>query len=116
VAAYLFPFGLWVFYYRSGFYFAHRNISASGTDRDRALPLASWLRDEPLTMTLGLTGLFLLLVIRRLTAPLTPRSRSVSKRELYLNRLLFDRDIRDGKAWITLKPVTSLKSKKEGKD
>jgi len=116
VAAYLFPFGLWVFITGAVFTLLIGTSPLPVLIGIGALPLASWLRGEPLTMTLGLTGLFLLLVIRRLTAPLTPRSRSVSKRELYLNRLLFDRDIRDGKAWITLKPVTSLKSKKEGKD
>jgi glycerol-3-phosphate acyltransferase PlsY len=65
-----------------------------------ALPLASWLLQEPLTVTLGLTGLLLLLVIRRITAPRNGRSTTVSNRELLLNRFLFDRDIRDGKSWI----------------
>lgn len=62
-----------------------------------ALPLASWFQ-EPLSVTLSFLVIFLIIVIKRLTAQ--PPVSDVSKRELWLNRLLFDRDIRDGKAWM----------------
>jgi glycerol-3-phosphate acyltransferase PlsY len=70
------------------------------------LSLSSWGLGEPLPLTLGLAVLFFIMVIRRLTAPKTARSSQVSTRELLLNRLFFDRDIRDGQAWITQKPIT----------
>jgi len=62
-----------------------------------ALPLVSWFQ-EPLSVTLGFLAIFLVIVIKRLTAP-RPVS-AVSKGELLLNRLIFDRDIRDRKAWM----------------
>jgi glycerol-3-phosphate acyltransferase PlsY len=67
------------------------------------LPLFSWIFHGPLAITLGLIGLFLIMVIRRLTAPRTDRSTRIDSRELLLNRLLYDRDIRDGKEWIKFK-------------
>lgn len=77
-----------------------------------AIPLTSWGLHEPLVLTLELAVIFLILVIRRLTAPKSARSKMVSTRELLLNRLLFDRDIKDGKAWITYKPETPEKTQK----
>jgi acyl phosphate:glycerol-3-phosphate acyltransferase len=69
-----------------------------------SLPLTSLAMGKPVSLTIGLTILWLVLVIRRLTAPMTERSKLVSKKELYINRFLFDRDIRDGNAWIYHKP------------
>ena len=65
-----------------------------------ALPLASWAAGEPLPLTLGFLAIFLITGIRRLTAPSTPLTATVSRRQLIINRLLFDRDIRDREAWI----------------
>jgi hypothetical protein len=79
-----------------------------------AFPVVSYLLHEPLLITLGLLALFLLIVIRRLTPPLTERSQSTRLRELMLNRFLFDRDVRDGKAWISFKPVGINKSRESG--
>lgn len=77
-----------------------------------SLPVTSWVlqylgQPQPLTLTLGLTFLFLLLVIRRLTAPRTSPTVSVSTGQFLFTRLLFDRDIKDGKAWIFRKPQNS---------
>lgn len=65
-----------------------------------AMPLVSWLANEPWEMTVGFLAIFLILIIRRLTAPKTSLTASVPLRQLLLNRLLFDRDIRDRKAWL----------------
>jgi len=71
------------------------------------LPILSWFLSEPLgveralPLTLGFSAIFLLVIIRRLTAPRT----SVSTPSVLLNRLLFDRDIRDRKAWIKRQPL-----------
>jgi acyl phosphate:glycerol-3-phosphate acyltransferase len=77
-----------------------------------SLPLTSWVlqyfgRPQPLALTLGLTFLLVLMIVRRLTAPKSAGSEHINRRELYTNRLLFDRDIRNGKAWIHRKPQDS---------
>jgi acyl phosphate:glycerol-3-phosphate acyltransferase len=74
------------------------------------MPVAGLILNQPEAITLGLLGLFLLTVIRRLTAPRSERSKSVKTGELLLNRLLFDRDIRDGKAWISFQEAESKKT------
>jgi len=76
-----------------------------------ALPLASWGLSQPPAVTLGLLAMFLILVIRRLTAPRAAIAASVSSRELLVNRLLFDRDIRDGKAWVNRRPQEASSTK-----
>ncbi len=71
-----------------------------------SLPIFSWFLSQPLgieerlPVTLGFVALFLLGMLKRLIAPRTPLSKSVPVGELLLNRLLFDRDIRDREAWI----------------
>ena len=75
-----------------------------------SLPLFSWFLSQPLgieqrlPITLGFVVLSLLGLSKRLVAPRTPLSESVPRRELFFNRILFDRDIRDRKAWIGRKP------------
>ncbi|MFC1918688.1 glycerol-3-phosphate acyltransferase [Chloroflexota bacterium] len=70
------------------------------------LPFFSWFLSQPLgieerlPITLGFAALALIAVTRRLTTPRTPLSESVPMRQLIINRLLFDRDIKDRKAWI----------------
>jgi glycerol-3-phosphate acyltransferase PlsY len=70
------------------------------------MPIFSWFLRGPLgiegalTVTLGFVAIFILLVIRRLTAPKSQLAASVSRRELFLSRLLFDRDIREREAWV----------------
>jgi len=71
-----------------------------------AAPTFAWFFSQPLgvtdklPITLGFLAIFLLVIIRRLTAPRTPLTASVSRGQLLVNRLLFDRDIRDREAWI----------------
>lgn len=73
------------------------------------LPILSWAVpglfavQRSLELTLGFAGVLLIAVIRRLTAPRS--STGVPAGELIVNRLLFDRDIRDRKAWISRKPL-----------
>ncbi len=69
-------------------------------------PIATWVLSQPLGVTdklplaLGFLVIFLVVVIRRLTAPRTILTASVTRGQLLVNRLLFDRDIRDRKVWI----------------
>jgi len=79
-----------------------------------AVPLVSWGLGEPPPMTLGFLAMFLIMVIRRLTAPKTSVTASVPPGQLLLNRLLFDRDIRDREAWISRQPVKQGKKQGEG--
>lgn len=76
-----------------------------------ALPLASWLAGEPMAITYGFLVMLIIVVIRRLTAsrPAVP----ISKRELIINRLLFDRDIRGREEWLYRIPDEASLTEKE---
>ena len=71
------------------------------------LPILSWALsqplaiDEPVAVTLGYIGILSIAVFRRLTAPKSQLGASVPRRELIINRLLFDRDIKDREAWLS---------------
>ena len=78
------------------------------------LPLAGWLSGQPLPITLGLLAILIIVVIRRLTAPRTPLAASVSFGQLFINRLLFDRDIRDRRAWVHRPPPDQSSYKEKG--
>jgi len=79
-----------------------------------AMPLVSWGLDEPLPMTLGFLAMFLIMVIRRLTVQKTSVTASVPPPQLVLNRLLFDRDIRDRQAWIRRQPIKQAEKRGKG--
>ena len=70
------------------------------------LPVLSWFLSgvfsikRSAALSLGFVAILLIAVFRRITAPRTEFSDSVPTRELVINRLLFDRDIRDRKAWL----------------
>jgi len=72
-----------------------------------SLPFFGWFLSQPLgieeglPITLGFVALTLIALSRRLVAPRTPLSESVPRAQLFVNRILFDRDIRDRKAWIS---------------
>ncbi len=70
-----------------------------------AMPVIGWARGEPLAMILAFAAIFVIAVIRRLTAPLTSLSGTVSTGRLLLNRLLLDRDIADREAWLARRPI-----------
>ena len=73
-----------------------------------SLPFLSWFLSQPLgidtddrlPITLGLVAIALMGLLKRVIVPRTELSKSVPQGELFINRLLFDRDIRDRKAWI----------------
>ncbi|MFQ5996761.1 MAG: glycerol-3-phosphate acyltransferase [Dehalococcoidales bacterium] len=66
---------------------------------------------EPLSVTLGFLAVFLVIVIKRLTAPRAVEAVSLSKGRLLLNRLLFDRDIMDRKVWMYRMPAKASTKK-----
>ena len=67
-----------------------------------SLPLVSWLVGEPFPMTMGYLGMALIMIIRRLALPRREISVSLNWWRILLNRLLFDRDIRDRAVWLSL--------------
>ena len=82
-----------------GLFILHSMPLGTGTGI-AAMPLVSWGLGEPLPLTLGYLAMFLLLVIRRLAPPQLAATTQINRKQLLLNRLLFDRDIRDREAWI----------------
>jgi glycerol-3-phosphate acyltransferase PlsY len=87
----IFPFGIWIFIAGAVFTLLVGSSALPALVGMAAMPVASFIRGEPLETTLGLTALVAILIIRRLTAPISERSRQVKKSELLLNRFLFDR-------------------------
>jgi acyl phosphate:glycerol-3-phosphate acyltransferase len=69
-----------------------------------SFPVTSAVLNKPLELTLGMVALLLIMIVRRLTPPVSERSRGVSRREMYFYRFFFDRDIKDGKAWTLERP------------
>lgn len=56
------------------------------------MPVASWLSYQPLSLTLCLAILFLIIILRRLTAGLTQDLKTATNiKSILLNRLLYDR-------------------------
>ncbi len=74
-----------------------------------SLPFLSWFLYEPLgieerlPVTLGFVILSIMAFLTRLITKRTEISKTVPMAELLLNRLLFDRDIRDAKTWVQRK-------------
>ena len=67
-----------------------------------AFPLVGWRLTGSLSLTLGYLAMFLVLAVRRLTAAQPVSITSISRRQALLNRLLFDRDIREKEVWTSL--------------
>lgn len=64
------------------------------------LPIVSAIVHEPLSLTMGYLAMVLIIVVKRLTAqPITEKIKTGMGRVL-LNRLFFDRDVRDRTAWV----------------
>lgn len=71
-----------------------------------ALPLISLFLGQELgiasvtTVTIGFASIVTVDIIKRLTVPRTALSVGLPGHEVYINRLLFDRDIRDRERWL----------------
>ena len=65
-----------------------------------SLPLFTWVMTQNPTLTLGIAGIPLLMIVKRITAnwePFTPGEPGYS---VILYRIMLDRDIQDREAWI----------------
>jgi glycerol-3-phosphate acyltransferase PlsY len=71
-----------------------------------SIPLIAWFASEPFNVTeplpvaLGFGVISIIGISKRLLVPRTALSKSIPLSELIFNRLLFDRDISDRKAWV----------------
>jgi acyl phosphate:glycerol-3-phosphate acyltransferase len=65
-----------------------------------SLPLASWLFHSPVSVDTTYLAIFLVIVVKRLTAQPAPEKMQISRGRLIVNRLFFDRDIADRSAWV----------------
>jgi glycerol-3-phosphate acyltransferase PlsY len=115
IDAYLLPWGIIPFGVIAGFTLLLGASPLPMLIGVASFPVSSLFFHKPLAVTLGMLALFLIMILRRLTAPRSELSRAVSRRELYLYRFLFDRDIKDGKTWITQKPHESRLADKSTK-
>jgi glycerol-3-phosphate acyltransferase PlsY len=79
-----------------------------------SLPIVSWALHAPLPVTLGFLAIFLVIIIKRLTAQPSVETASISTGRLLLNRLLLDRDIRDREAWISWRPIKQAEKREKG--
>ena len=66
------------------------------------LPVLGLVFRLPLGLNLALLGIFLVMIGRRLTAPQPIVVVAMSRGQRLLNRLFFDRDIREKEVWMAL--------------
>jgi glycerol-3-phosphate acyltransferase PlsY len=65
-----------------------------------SLPLTNWLFGSAVSVVMAFLAIWLIVIIKRLTAQPPGEKLNVTTGRLLLNRFLFDRDISDKKAWI----------------
>jgi glycerol-3-phosphate acyltransferase PlsY len=65
-----------------------------------SLPLTSWLFHIRISVVLAFLAIFLVIIVKRLTAQPAPEKMQIGHIRLFLNRLLYDRDIADRHAWL----------------
>jgi glycerol-3-phosphate acyltransferase PlsY len=68
-----------------------------------SLPLTSWLFHNSMAIVIAFLAIFLVVVIKRLTAQPAPEKTQISRGRLIVNRLFFDRDIADRGIWVNRK-------------
>jgi len=76
-----------------------------------SLPVTSVIVDEPVSLTFGYLAMLLIIIIKRLTAQRSIEKMPTGIWRILLYRLLFDRDIRDRKAWVQRKQTPGKENK-----
>jgi glycerol-3-phosphate acyltransferase PlsY len=69
------------------------------------LPVFSAIFRQELSVTIGFLVMTLIVIIKRLTAQPATEARTIGMGRLLWNRLLYDRDIGDRKAWVQRKDI-----------
>jgi acyl phosphate:glycerol-3-phosphate acyltransferase len=111
----IFPWGIWVFVAGALFTLLLGSSPLPSLIGMAAMPVTAALLGKPSAVTLGLLAIFLLLIFRRLSAPIPESSKSIPKKSLYWNRFLFDRDQRSQKPWNRFAGKKSADDSKTGK-
>jgi len=75
------------------------------------LPVTSAIVDEPVSLTFGYLAMVLIIIIKRLIAQPSTEKMQTGIGRILVNRLLFDRDIRDRTAWVQRKQTPGKKNK-----
>jgi glycerol-3-phosphate acyltransferase PlsY len=78
------------------------------------LPVFSAIFREPLAITMGFLAMMLMVIIKRLTAQPANEARTTGTGRLLWNRLLYDRDIGDRKAWVHRKHTVKKEQSGDG--
>lgn len=65
-----------------------------------SVPLTTWLFHGAVSIIIAFLAIFLVVVVKRLTAQPMPEGLKVGRGRLLFNRLIFDRDIADRRAWL----------------
>ena len=68
------------------------------------LPVLAVFRGDPLVISLYCVGLLALVVLKRLVSNWTPLPEDLSRKKVFLNRLLRDRDVDDRAQWVDRGP------------
>lgn len=123
VAFYFMPWGIPIFVAIAATCFRVGGTAVPVLIAMAVLPVMNWilstigppdlviLHKPAFAVTAGLVAIFLVLVTRRLTAPKSDLSGTVSTRELLKNRLLYDRDIKDAQTWMYRTPDSATQQK-----
>ena len=80
--------------------FAARSTTLGTVIGIALMTIISGALKEPFPLTIAYLAMFVILVLRRITAPRVINPKSVGRWELLVNRLLFDRDVRNRKVWV----------------
>ena len=70
-----------------------------------SLPLSSWAFHQNTAIIMAYLAIFLVIAIKRMVAQPSSKRGPLSMQLLLFNRLLFDRDVRDRKMWMSRKPI-----------
>ena len=70
-----------------------------------SLPVTYWAFQEEFSVIMAFLAVFLVIAIKRLTAQPIAEDTGTSIKEILFNRLFFDRDIKDRKAWMFQKNI-----------
>jgi hypothetical protein len=62
--------------------------------------LTNWLFHSPEAVAWGFLAIFVVVIVKRLTAQPAPEKMQINRFRLFFNRLVFDRDITDKHAWV----------------
>jgi len=70
-----------------------------------SLPVTNWAFDHEPGIVTAYLAIFLVIIVKRMTAQPAQETYSISMKRVLLNRLLLDRDISDKHAWLSRKPI-----------